>query len=93
MNERIQKFAEQCYVTGPLTRDGWPEYTKFDEQKFANLIIEENINFINKEIDRLCEYQRSLPVWDENKRDDCDLVIDKCFDIIEGLKQHFGIKE
>lgn len=41
MNERVNELAEQCYITGPLTRDGWPEYTKFDEQKFAKLLIRE----------------------------------------------------
>lgn len=44
MNEIINKLAEQCYITGPLTRDGWPEYTKFDEQKFAKLLIQECTN-------------------------------------------------
>ena len=41
MNERIKQLAKQCYVTGPMARDGWPEYTKFDEQKFADLIVQE----------------------------------------------------
>lgn len=39
MNERIRELATKCYKTGPLGKDGWPEYTSFDEQKFAELII------------------------------------------------------
>ena len=39
MNERIQELARQCYETGPLGKDGWPEYTKFNEEKFAELIV------------------------------------------------------
>jgi hypothetical protein len=41
MNERIRELARQCYETGPLGKDGWPEYTKFNEEKFAELIIQE----------------------------------------------------
>jgi hypothetical protein len=44
MNERIKELARQCYETGPLGKDGWPEYTKFNEEKFAELIIRECIN-------------------------------------------------
>jgi hypothetical protein len=44
MNERIRELARQCYETGPLGKDGWPEYTKFNEEKFAELIIRECIN-------------------------------------------------
>jgi hypothetical protein len=41
MNERIKELAKQCYETGPLGKDGWPEYTKFNEVKFAELIVRE----------------------------------------------------
>jgi hypothetical protein len=37
----IEDLSKKCYTTGPLGRDGWPEYVKFDHQKFAELIIEE----------------------------------------------------
>jgi hypothetical protein len=39
MNEQIKKLAEQCYETGPIGKDGWPEYSKFNEEKFAELIV------------------------------------------------------
>ena len=41
MNERIQKLAKQCYETGPIGKDGWPEYSLLNEVKFAELIIRE----------------------------------------------------
>ena len=41
MNERIRELAIQCYETGPIGKDGWPEYSKFNEEKFAELIVRE----------------------------------------------------
>ena len=41
MNERIRELAIQCYETGPIGKDGWPEYSKFNEEKFAELIVKE----------------------------------------------------
>ena len=64
-----------------------------DLEKFAKLIVQECIQFIEEENVRLCEYQNSLPEWEGNKRDDCDLVIEKCIDLSERMKEHFGVKE
>ena len=41
MNERIKELAEQCYETGPLGKDGWPEYSRLNQEKFAELIVRE----------------------------------------------------
>jgi hypothetical protein len=49
MNERIKNLAKQCYVTGPIGKDGWPEYSRFDEEKFAKLIVKECCNEIAQE--------------------------------------------
>jgi hypothetical protein len=49
MNERIQQLAEQCYETGPIGKDGWPEYSKFNESKFAELIVKEVFDCIANE--------------------------------------------
>ena len=43
MNERIRELAKQCYETGPIGRDGWPEYSRYsrlNETKFAELLIQ-----------------------------------------------------
>ena len=50
MNERIRLLAEQCYETGPIGKDGWPEYSKFNEEKFAELIVQECVDVIRKEV-------------------------------------------
>ena len=47
MNERIRLLAEQCYETGPIGKDGWPEYSKFNEEKFAELIVWDCIEAID----------------------------------------------
>ena len=49
MNERIKQLAEQCYETGPLGKDGWPEYSRLNEQKFAELIVFECVDIAGKE--------------------------------------------
>jgi hypothetical protein len=41
MNERIKELAKQCYEIGPIGKDGWPDYCKFNEEKFAVLIVRE----------------------------------------------------
>ena len=41
MNERIRELAKQCYETGPIGKDGWPEYRRLNEQKFAELIVQQ----------------------------------------------------
>ena len=47
MNERIRLLAEQCYETGPIGKDGWPEYSKFNEEKFAQLIVRECASIVD----------------------------------------------
>ena len=49
MNERIKELMEQCYETGPIGRDGWPEYSKLNEGKFAELIVRECANLFEIE--------------------------------------------
>ena len=90
MNERIKKLKEQATS---YTWNGNDVTEELDEQKFAELIVRECVQFIEEENVRLCEYQNSLPEWDGNKRDDCDLVIEKCIDLTERLKEHFGVEE
>ena len=61
--------------------------------KFAELIVQECIQHINEENVRLCEYQNSLEPWETSMQYECDLVIQKCIDLVEGLKEHFGVEE
>jgi hypothetical protein len=73
--------------------DPEPLYTRQELEKLIELTVKECVQFIHEENVRLREYQNSLPEWDGNKRDDCDLVIEKCIDLAERLKQHFGVEE
>ena len=41
MNERLKKLMLQCYETGPIGRDGWPEYNSLNEAKFVELFVKE----------------------------------------------------
>ena len=78
MNERIQKLAKQCYETGPIGKDGWPEYSQLNETRFAELIVRECaqacINMGNDyEIKSAGQYQAELFAF--------------------AIKQHFGVEE
>lgn len=98
MNERIKELDAQAveYALGVCDANGLyqgKEYLQVVKEKFAELIVRECVQFIDEENVRLCEYQNSLPEWDGNRRDDCDLVIEKCIDLAERLKEHFGVEE
>lgn len=69
------------------------QWTEADKEELAELIVKRCIQLIDEENARLCEYQNSLPEWDGNRRDDCDLVIEKCIDLAETIKKHFGVEE
>ena len=82
MNERIRELANQCYETGPIGKDGWPEYSRLNEQKFAELIVRECVNRI--------EQNRSSG---ENT-DSWTITRDMAFhQMKEDLKKHFGVEE
>lgn len=91
MDDRIRELAEQAGIVPGVM--GLNRFTYFNPEKFAKLIVRECIVYLDGEITRLCEYQKSLPDWDENKRDDVNFAIEKCMDNIAGLKEHFGIDE
>lgn len=99
MNKQLRELAEQAgfyfYDLHDIDGQDLGETIEADSwtavDRFAELIVEDCIQFIDKEVDRLCDYQKSLPDWDGNRRDDCDLAIEKCLDIAAGLKQHFGV--
>ena len=45
MSNRIKELAKRCYETGPIGKDGWPDYSKFNEEKFAELIVRECLSY------------------------------------------------
>lgn len=77
MNKRIQELANQCYETGPIGKDGWPEYSRLNEQKFAVLIARECMY--------ICEQQRvkilnnpNDPSWTEHLAE-CQTTMEQTF--------------
>lgn len=56
MNERIKELAKNCYETSPLGKDGWPQSMKFNEEKFAELIIKECVSICDEVQDKYGQY-------------------------------------
>lgn len=82
MNERIRELANQCYETGPIGKDGWPEYSRLNEQKFAELIVRECIS--------KCEFVADMATI-TNKGEmarKTKATADSCAKMI---KEHFGV--
>jgi hypothetical protein len=84
MNERIRKLEEQCWEA---TKYGPPW---FDSKKFAELIVEECINVLMKESERL--YKLESEEKDELFARDFEVCAEKCVDNVVALKEHFGVE-
>ena len=94
MNDLTKKIGEKAGLFMERQHPGgFPNEELSVAYKLIELTVQACVQFIHEENVRLREYQISLPEWDGNKRDDCDLVIEKCIDLAERLKQHFGVEE
>ena len=102
MNGRLAALAEQAGYFIKFERTGKDVTvvhtkepgTDGDLALFAELIVAECVQTLNTEIDRLCEYKNSLPEYsNHSQREDVDLVVEKCHDNIQMIKQHFGVEE
>ena len=101
MNEQIQKLAEQAGIQEDLVdhlKDEVEVLTYIarpqDIQKFVELIVQDCVQYLNVEIDRLNEYKNSLPEYsNHSKHENIDIKINKCLDNIQGIQHHFGIEE
>lgn len=87
MNERIRELWAECVVKH--TKDPMNWQTVADE--FTVLIIQECENYILSEVERLVKYQNSLSEDELNRKDDVEICIEKCYDNILGIRQHFGV--
>jgi hypothetical protein len=93
MNTKIKEFIEQAHTYSFQENRGQFVLNDFAE-KFYELIVRECVQTLNTEIDRLCEYKNSLPEYsNHSQREDVDLVVEKCHDNIQMIKQHFGVDE
>jgi hypothetical protein len=87
MNEQIEKLAEQCYETGPIGKDGWPEYSKFNYKKFAELIVQECMNQVREQYLPVLEDKEMLKdtYWDGYVLCGVDSYV--------AIREHFGVEE
>ena len=89
MNERIKEIAKQCYETGPIGKDGWPEYSRLNEQKFAELLVSECVQ-IAVEQKQWVQAQQPAFNYDDARWDRAR--IQQSERIIEKIQEHFGIE-
>jgi hypothetical protein len=105
MNERIKQLAEQAgeYVNevytppvrsktpGKIWEDGHIEWHTQFNQKFAELIVKECCQYLENEAERL--YNLSGTENDPAFQSNFEICAEKCYDNVEGLKEHFGVEE
>jgi hypothetical protein len=96
MNERFRELAQlavedaakYCQHSFDLSR----EENETFAMSFAELFIQECENYILSEVERLVKYQNSLTEDELNRKDDVGICIEKCYDNILGIRQHFGVE-
>jgi len=84
MSERIRELAEQCVGDRPYN-------SSFDYEKFAELIVRECGKYLEAEAERL--YALSAQESNPNFQSNFEICAEKCYDNIQGLKEHFGVEE
>ena len=104
MNERIRELAEQAgeYVNevytppvrsktpGKIWEDGHVDWHIQFNQKFAELIVRECGKYLESEAERL--YALSAQESNPNFQSNFEICAEKCYDNIQGLKEHFGVE-
>lgn len=85
MNEQVKKLMGQTLdskFSHTWTTMNYEDLEKFSE-KFAELIVAECLQYLRDEAERLYALE------DE----DADMLAEKCYDNIQGLRDHFGVEE
>lgn len=93
LNMHLRNLEDLRAMEGCFGQDGGNKIVNEYIEKFAELLIDECVQFINDEADRLDEYRRSLSEQDEEKRYDCDMAIEKCIDLAIRLPKRFGFND
>jgi hypothetical protein len=91
MNERMRELAKQAgfqYIDDE--RIGWAGNYNASLPKFAELIVQECVNVLREESERL--YKLSAEEKDELFASNFEICAEKCVDNVEALKEHFGVK-
>jgi ABC-type Na+ transport system ATPase subunit NatA len=87
MNELIAKLYDQALV---LESNGDYVAGELDPVKFAELIVQECVNVLREESERL--YKLSAEEKDELFASNFEICAEKCVDNVEALKEHFGVE-
>ena len=91
MNERIKLLIEQAQDWADAHAPYASEEQEYFAEKFAELIVKECCQYLDNEAERLFGLSESEedPVFQSN----FEICAEKCYDNIQGLKEHFGVEE
>ena len=92
MNKRIKELAKQAgfqYIKDEGI--GWAGNHNASLPKFAELIVRECCQYLENEAERL--YNLSGTENDPTFQSNFEICAEKCYDNIQGLKEHFGVEE
>lgn len=99
MNERIWQLQGQAKVLAEeiVNQRKYDDYMEYKQSlmdqtmnKFAELIVQECINYLDSETNRLTEL--ALIEQNADYKENFTLGAEKCLDNIQGIKDHFGVK-
>jgi hypothetical protein len=91
MNERIRELAEQNGFIHNWQPPGEQNDKLRTLEKFAQLIVQECGKYLESEAERL--YALSAQESNPNFQSNFEICAEKCYDNIQGLKEHFGVEE
>ena len=91
MNERIKQLAEQARIKDHWSMDERRYLTNYlDENKFAELIVNECTKVLFDEAERL--FEASSEEFDFRISDDLQCCAEQCMDNIVKIEEHFGVE-
>ncbi len=90
MNERIQELAYDAEEYADTMVDGGSDFHPTFVKKFAELIVRECGKYLESEAERL--YALSAQESNPNFQSNFEICAEKCYDNIQGLKEHFGVE-
>ena len=93
MNERIRELAKGAldYAEKNQSAEVQQHWFKLYNEKFAELIVRECGKYLEAEAERL--YALSAKESNPNFQSNFEICAEKCYDNIQGLKEHFGVEE
>ena len=90
MNERIKELMFDAGLNSDYV-EGFDSIYSKQLEKFAELIVKECCQYLENEAERL--YNLSGTENDPTFQSNFEICAEKCYDNIQGLKEHFGVEE